>query len=476
VVASDERIVLDSTPTLLAGAKEFLWLVTPRERGMRQVPPVAYVFFDPADRRYVTARSAALGVSVGAGDRVVLPPRPAGRTVEAPLVLRPALVGAARLRLPASGWWIWIALLVPIPWCVVRLAPGRAGRTGASRAAPAFATGRGGFDAALRERTGIVSADVTMPGALARALRLEGVSAEAAAEAEALRDAFDAAAFAPRSGATDPARTGGEAPLAGGGSLSRRAAVLLARIAREARRRTALLVLVGGALASVVGCRANGAAGEEALVAFAEGRTAYAGSEFARAQEGFQRAARAAPRDPAVWANLGAAAWQARDTAVAVLGWQRALRLDPTDRELRSALARVRAPQSRGAARVWPVPPEPLAVVAALLWVAAWTLALARRDRGVPRAPSPLLLLPSLALTIGAAWLDGRLASRDLAVVSVAAPLLSMPALGAEPGPVPMVGEVVHVVEWRGVWVRLELSGARGGWYPAERTLPLARD
>jgi hypothetical protein len=93
------------------------------------------------------------------------------------------------------------------------------------------------------------------------------------------------------------------------------------------------------------------------------------GGDHARARDAFLRSAQAAPRDPHAWANLGTAAWQAGDTASAVVGWQRALRLSPRDAELRARLSAVRAPQLRGAARVWPVAPLPVALIAVVLCV-----------------------------------------------------------------------------------------------------------
>lgn len=468
VVPSDERITLDTLPTTLAGVKEFHWLVTPREDGELTVPVVEYVSFDPIERHYVVGRSEPIRVVVQPGDRVVIPPRRAVQSTEAPLALRPALVRRSRFDLPGLSWWVWIGILIPLPWIALRVAATRPAPGDAGRAPADLTTGRGAFDNALRARTGIEPAAVTSPGALVNALRLEGVTPEAAQEAEALRDAFDVASFAPThapSAGTDPTVR----------ALTARAKAVLSRIDREARRRGAVIVL-SVALGAIAGCRAEITTDEPAMIAFAEGRTAYAGQEYARAADAFQRAAHAAPREASSWANLGAAAWQAGDSAVAVLGWQRALRLDPTDRELRRALTRLRAPQTRGDARVWPVPPIPLAVLALLLWIAAWSLPLVLRERRIPQPPRLVLILPALLLAGTAAWLDDRLAARDLAVVASLTPLRVLPALGADPGPVPLVGEIARIVERRGVWIRLELAGDRGGWYPADRTYALARD
>lgn len=468
VVAEDERVVLDSTPTTLGGSKEFSWLVTPREPGQQQVPGFAYPFFDPGSRRYVLAQTVALGVSVRPGDLVTLPPRAAAAaSAAAPLPLRAALRGTVRPSIPTRDLLLWFGLLAPLPWLVARWRSHRpvGGKvltpTQRLAAEPNASPGevRALFDAALRARTGIALASATGTGALGVALRREGVTPETATEAERLRDALDAAAYAQRPASDD---------------LRDKVRRVLDRIGREARRRASLLLLAAVLVAT--GCATASVSDERALVAFAEGKTAYAGQDYRRARDAFLRAANAAPRDASAWANLGTAAWQAGDTAAAVLGWQRALRLDPLDRRLRSRLERVRAPQTRGDARVWPLPVLPLALLAVALWTGGWIWSARRRWRRRTARRAALLTVPAVLLGALALIAERQSRAKDLVVIATAAPLRSLPALGAEPSAVPLVGEVVRVRERRGVWYRIELDAGRAGWYPAERTYPLARD
>lgn len=465
VVAEDERVVLDTTPTALGGHKDFAWLVTPRRAGSLEVPSVRYTYFDPAARRYVEAGTAPIALRVRAGDLVQVDRPRAAVARDSVLALRPLLEGPRPVAFRRATFWAWLALLAPLPWLItsrrrrrVRAARARSPqeRLGADTDRATPGTLRALFDLAVRERTGVRLDRATDTGALAAALRREGVTAETASDAEHLRDALDAAAYARGARAAD---------------LRERVRVMVQRIGAEARRRSSLVLLalvcaVGPVLAQV---------STQALVAFSAGQTAYAGRDFPRARDAFLEAARAAPRDPAAWANLGTAAWQAGDTAVAVLGWQRALRLDPLSGDLRPRLARVRAPQDRGAANVWPIPVLPVAAIALLLWWAAWILVAVAARHG-PVGARWTLLLPSLGLVAVAALAESRLRADDLLVISTAAPLRALPALGAEAGSVPLVGEVVEVRERRGVWVRIVLEGGRSGWYPAERTYPLARD
>lgn len=473
VVTQDERVVLDSTPTTLGGAKEFTWLVTPREAGVRQIPPLDYVYFDPTLRRYEESRTAAIVVRVGAGDLVTIPPRETSAQA-VPLALRSRPAGAAAVTLPGGALWMWLALLAPVPWVVLRA---RARRPAIPRTRsplerldePTVPSSdvRALFEAGLRGRTGIALEAVTDPGALAAALRCEGVTDETAREAERLRDALDTSAYAQDARAARRPEPGG---------LRTRARDVLRRVGEEARRHSALAIVAAYALSTSACVRVDAASDLQVLQAFTEGQTAYAGQDYTRARDAFLRAANAAPRDPAAWANLGTAAWQAGDTAAAVLGWQRALRLSPLDDDLRRRLARVRAPQTRGVARVWPLPPLPLALAGALLWTAGWGWAAwrTRRRRSAWRAAA--LVGPGLVLALLAVLAEWQARARDLVVLAHATPLRVLPALGAEPRSVPLVGEVVRVRERRGVWLRVELDARRDGWYPAERAYPLARD
>lgn len=466
VVAEDERVVLDTTPNALGGSKEFSWLLTPRTPGAAEVPTIEFTYFDPIARRYETARTATIALRVRAGDYVsVARGATAASARDTMLALRPALQGPRPLTLPRASLWGWIALLAPLPWAFRAFRRRRpkavramtaSERIGAADAADPGAV-RTLFDMAIRERTAVRLEAVTDPGALAEALRREGVTAETAKDTESLRDALDTAAYAR-----------GALP----GDLRDRVSTMVRRIAAEARRRGPLLLLVALSLGAI-GLGAQGA--DDALIAFSEGQTAYLGRDFTRARDAFLRAARAAPRDPAAWANLGTAGWLAGDTASAVLGWQRALRLDPLATDLRSRLARVRAPQDRGAARVWPLPPLPIAALAFVVWWAAWISLALHAPRG-PAGARWLLLLPAVSLVLLAAVVEWRLRADDLLVIATQTSLRALPALGAELGAVPLVGEVVTVGERRGVWVRITLDGGREGWYPLERTYPLQRD
>ena len=482
VVAADERVKVDSTPSSLRGSKEFDWLVTPRTSGAQRVPPIRFAYFNPGSRRYEETSSAPIAVQVAPGDVVAAdsaapPPAP-----ERPLPLRASLGDDTPRPLGDSAMVRWLLLAAPLAafasFLVRRPRRVRAPVTAAERLRAMASPARAGVAASevrstllegVRRRTGLDAAQLTQAGAWARALRLEGVTDETARDAEGLLDALDGAAF------------GGGA--AGSTALAERAVAVLARIDAEARRggtrwarppaaaRVGAVVLLG-----VVGAAGALSARdlEKAREPFARGIAAYAGADYTRAARLFEDAARAAPRAAAPWANLGTASWAAADTAEAVVGWQRALRLDPTADDLRDRLARVRAPQDVGVARVPDLPRRAPSALALILWLAGWGLVARRcwQRRPALRLTIATLIVAGTAAT-GARLFEDRLEGRDLAVVVDPGPLRALPALGAEGEAVPMAGEVARVTQRQGVWTRVSLDGGRDGWIASERLAPL---
>jgi len=483
VVAANERVRLDSTPSALRGSKEFDWLVTPRTSGAQRVPAIRFSYFNPFSKRYEETVSDPFSVQVASGSVVAGDSTPAPPPPEQPLPLRPAMGDEAPPPLGDLAAVRWLLLIAPLPallaWIAKRPRRVRAPTTPGERLLAMATLPHGEVVAAdvrsalleaVRRRTGLDAVSLTQPGAWARALRLEGVTDETAGDVEALLDALDAAAFGGAAG--------------GGAALAVRAASLHARIDGEARRtrssRTRPAATArAGSIALIALLAAAGALGARDIVGarepFARGIAAYAGADYLRAARLFEDASRAAPRVAAAWANAGTAAWAAADTADAVVGWQHALRLDPLADDLRDRLARVRAPQDVGVARVPAIPPRAPSAFALLLWIAGWTAAARACWR---RRPALRLTIVTLVLAgsaaVGARLFEDRLEGRDLAVVTDPGALRALPALGSEGGAVPLVGEVARVVQRQGVWTRVSLDGDRDGWIASERLAPLS--
>jgi hypothetical protein len=64
VVAGEERVFWDSTGTVVRGAKEFDWVVTPKIAGDMVIPAVRYDFFNPTTRSYEAATTTRLMTTV----------------------------------------------------------------------------------------------------------------------------------------------------------------------------------------------------------------------------------------------------------------------------------------------------------------------------------------------------------------------------------------------------------------------------
>jgi hypothetical protein len=64
IVPGDERVAWDSAGTVVRGAKEFDWVVTPRIAGDMVIPAVRYDFFNPSTRQYEFAMTPSLPLAV----------------------------------------------------------------------------------------------------------------------------------------------------------------------------------------------------------------------------------------------------------------------------------------------------------------------------------------------------------------------------------------------------------------------------
>jgi len=234
-----------------------------------------------------------------------------------------------------------------------------------------------------------------------------------------------------------------------------------------------LLAVAGAARAASPDAGTDVAAGRD----FHEGVVAYAARDFRGAADRFAAAARLAPRAPDAWANVGTAAWALADSADAVVGWQRAARLEPFAADMRERLALVRAPQDGRLAS----PPRADASLVADLALACWIVAAlawavrAAGRRALARLATPAVIVAGLA-ALAAVSLDDTAAARRLAVVAGGTTLYASPALGAERRSMLDAGDVVRVAGGDGAWARVELDGDRDGWVEADRLTSIARD
>ncbi len=474
LVPSDERVRMDSTGRRIGGSKEFDWILTPRVAGELDVRPVRYSYFDPGTRRYATATSPAAKVNVESGTLAALDTTRAQDT----LSLRTLYRGPLGMPLSSYPLFWWALALAPLPALGARWRGRR--RSGKRQVVPAHvrleqaahastATGDGRtlrhtFVAALADRLGLDAETFTSVGGLRRALRRSGTPTDVAEAAEALLRELDAAAFS------------------AGGTLAADAGVRALELVRridagalprhELPFRTGVLIVL---LAVGVGGALHALQSDGAVQDFRTGVTAYAQRDFTASRSAFGRVVAAEPRAADGWANLGTAAWAARDTVRAVIGWRRALGLEPLASDARDRLALVHGVTILSPGFVPPVPPNLILTLLAISWLvvcATWHPALRRRQPWLRALPAPFAV-GTAVLGLCAIAVAGRLDAHGLAVVRADTMLSDDPVLGADRRAEVVTGETVRVLAQQGAWFRVELDGSRQGWLPLQQLVAL---
>lgn len=472
-VSGDERVELDSTSTLVRGAKEFDYLITPTRSGSLELPAVRYPYFNPYTERYEIAIApprmlhvapgtlAAIDTTVLADSARVLPIR----RVMAPDVATPLFARGA--------FWL-VLLLGPLPALGVALwtrAPTRAtsrpvdelrqlAALPVSEAATDRAPLRRAYTRSLALRVGLTPALLADRHALVRALRRSGVSAGTAARADAVLAELDAAVYA--------------RDASGGTELARRAIEALEAVDQEAvprdvaghgggapRSLGVVLALIALPLSL---SRAQTPA--SAADAFRDGARAYDARAFHEAARAFGEAARDRPRSADAWANAGSAAWMAGDSVSAAAAWQHALRLDPIAGDVRARLSMLPGFRPGSLEDVPAIAPDAAAIVGAVLWLGGWLLvAIAIRRRDIMLRRLGVGVVCAATLTVGGGlWAHERTVGGRLAVLLPRTQLLSAPTLGAAAAAPVQTGDVARIVSEQGVWSQVRLSGGREGW------------
>ncbi|HKG94806.1 MAG TPA: hypothetical protein VKA84_23025, partial [Gemmatimonadaceae bacterium] len=260
--------------------------------------------------------------------------------------------------------------------------------------------------------------------------------------------------------------------------LRARAYRVFQRVDAEARARgsawrrevTALVATLGvGAAAAVGALRAEQAGSPGDL--FARGVAVYQSRQYAEARRLFAESGALEFRAPDAWANFGTAGWVAGDTAAAAVGWQRALRMEPTADDVRDRLALLPSGHDGPIAAVPRLPAAAPALAALALWVAAWLLAAYAGARSLPEL-RPIIgaaLFSSVVLGGTSLYLRDRLAGTDLVAFSDDGDLRVLPALSAERAQHATTGEVGRSLSRQGAWTRVRLDGDREGWVESDR-------
>ena len=474
VALGDERVTVDTSSALVRGAKEFEWLLTPRQGGRLTVPGIRYPFFDPARAAYDVALAPEIPLDVAHATLASADTLPSVR-----LSIRTVARAEQPPALPSRPWFWAFLLLAPGPAAVVAASqrtrrgratspPARRLRALVTRAEPASPRlVRRLFMDSLHARVPALGR-LTPGESRSRTLRRAGVTDATADATTSLLERLDAAAF------SSAARISQE-ELRMSANLAEAvdAEAIPSSAAAPVTWRVIVPLLLATAAASAIASSAPAW-----TRSFDAGVRAYSAGEYEHAARLFGRATDLAPRSVDAWANVGTASLAATDTAGAVLGWQRALRLDPLDAESRERLQSIVTPAIGSPGFVPPLPVNPVALAGAACWILFWFL-LAIPSRRRPRA---LRFVGSTALLISVSLLASALAqhrhlnSRDVGIVRRAGALREDPSPDAPLAGQAATGDVVSLGRREGRWVRVTGSGARAAWMPTAAILPLARE
>ena len=477
------------------GTKRFPVTVRIKSVEVREIPSLAFSYFEPRAGEYRTVHSEPIAVSVGAGQLVG-----AGDVVAAPVAV-PAdivpgspgeadtggiatLLGAAMAisdpeRTFARPWGsdrtgFWLGGLYGVPILValvslwLRRTQGRRGRARDIRSA--LAAVESALDA-------VVPAREAAPAIAAAVRRLAAATGADAGAAAAVLARVENRAF-------DPGTA--QQPLAGDDIEELRA--LARKWTGKGRAPSPSVVATVALVVALVGTGVADA-GEDLAGARDAYRAALAETDrvrrvrlFEQAADALRPAALADPAAPELQVDWGNAALGAQDRGWAVLAWRRALRVDPANERASRNLKWVRDRMP-----VWlPRPASSGALDSLMFWRERLTAAQLLIVGGAGFALGVLVLVPwrgrrqpwrrVVAIVPGAVWLAATASAlstangSDAAVVVLdGATLRSADSAGASPtypNPLP-AGTEVAVVEDRATWLRVALADGTQGWLPA---------
>jgi len=160
-----------------------------------------------------------------------------------------------------------------------------------------------------------------------------------------------------------------------------------------------------------------------------------------------------------------------------VIGWQRALRLDPLSGDVRSRLDLTPGFGGSALANVPPLTEFTAAAVGGGAWLLGWLLLAVGiwRRKAAFRYAAYALGIIAVASAIAGVRVREAFDARRLAVVVDADHLRSLPVLGGEPGAPVLTGEVARTVREEGVWSLVRLGDDREGWLETDHLEPIAR-
>jgi len=424
---------------VVGGSKAYDYLVVADSTGTHRLPPIRYTYFDTERGRYVDVVGTAL--------HFIAPP--AGGSSTRPVRAAQPLMVESRVHLPAwlrsrGSWWSWIVVFVLPPlsaafgrrrWRRSRRSGRRRRRSGAAMSPLAE------LDAAYTSVLAHLAPHTeSLSGAgLADALRAARVDPSLASHAARVRERLRQARYGPEGG-TDADELAAEVQevlkaLAGG-----QAVAVASRVVA-----TVIILVSAGAV---------GAVAQTPEQLYEAGAVRIAADSFAA------RAARQ-PLVAAHWYNLGSAFDYLGDPARAQAAWMRAARLAPREPAIRRVLAAHPSPDRASDRLMWisPVTPGEALLGAAGCWILAWVLFTMRKRRRYAIA----LLVVAAALGAYGGSVERLYGAPTALVVRSQTPLREAPYGGARARVELDEAAAVRVEREWGVW-RLVTHGNAQGW------------
>lgn len=447
----EARVEFDGA--VVRGTKQFQWVTIPQRSGRIEIPPITYVYFDPSARAYKTVHTGPLTLVATASAQN--PDSVAVGTVLRGLRSEPAHASLTWIRRP---WFVWLQLLPVL--AILALLAGRHMRRRRSREAAfieeldRIAQGRAPFRQFLRDleavvrnvavlRTGNTRLRTAEVRVLDADLQAHGVADAVRARVVALIERIETQRFAPS------AKESVERD-----ALLHEARAVVALLTERARgtRSHASVALCALALLQA-----------PAAANFQHGVEQYRSGHFAQAATTFQEVVAADAHNVAAWTNLGNAYYRAGDRGHAVWAWARAAREAPRDGAIVANL------QAAGAMEVLRTRP-PLSVrpvewyfLAALCWwvcAALLMVDVVRRRRPLLAWAVALGLCAAVALTVGSVADHKRYA----VALDDQTPLYGDPTIHSPIVRKVQSGAGLDVLEVRAEWLRVRTLTQAEGW------------
>lgn len=451
------------TPAGVAGAKTFEVLLQPPQAGRVALPRFAFSYFDLSEGRYVAIVTGPAAVEV-TGQAVAK-----AKAAPAPVALRPVRhdLGAA----PADPLRPWRLMLWLTPLPLVGLALLAAG--GAVQRRMRTVTPADRAVAARRKWERALAAKQASAADVLKAL--DAWLAERYGLAASPTEAEIRAALGAGAETVLAQRRRLEAAVFGGAKID----VAAAQRGLQAwtKKLAALIVVAVGLAAGVAAAQSESGAG-----LFAKAQAAQLHGDFAEAVRLYRRAGDlAGPRVNLLY-NLAGAAWRAGEAGLARYAIEVAYARAPRDGDVAANRNLIAGAVADAGGSVEPVAPAPITLeetgwVTVALYAVFTALVLAGWFRRPLRWAAALAFVLCLPVVGFAGYLFEAEQLRAPGVVWQAGALReSADAAAAEVAPLP-AGEVGHVTDREGDWVRIQTPGGLSGWIPASswRTLTLVK-